>query len=331
MNVRLRRRRAAALVAALALASGAHAATVETVRTRGVLNCGVSGAAPGFSSLDAKGQWRGLDVDVCRAVAAAVLGDARAVRFVPTTSQNRFAALQSGEVDLLSRMTSWNLSRDTLLGLQFAAIDYYDGQGLMVPVRLRVSRRDQLEGAHVCVTSGSTSERNLAAYFAAAGLRFTPVVYDTAAAAIKAYAAGRCQAMTSDLSDLAGIRMQLARPAEHLILKEAFSKEPLGPMVRRGDDEWLAIVRWTVFALVGAEELGVAQTSQGGADSAVAMLGRLRLPGLRDGWALRAVRAVGNYGEVFERNLGRRSGIGVERGMNALWNQGGLMYAPPFD
>lgn len=310
---------------------------LAAVKARGMLNCGVSGWAPGFSTVDGEGRWHGLDADVCRAVAAAVLGDASRVHFVATTSQNRFAVLQAGEVDMLSRITSWTLSRDTALGLQFAGVVYYDGQGIMVPARLQRRSASQLDGVHVCITAGSTSEKNLSTYFRQRRLQYTPVVFDSVAAAIKAYSNGRCQAFTSDISDLSGIRAKMPDPAAHLILPEIFSKEPLGPLVRRGDDEWFAIVKWVLHALVAAEEAGVTRSNvaalvAGTADPQVRhMLGAARLPGVDGPWIARVVGAVGNYGEVFSRNVGAGSALGLPRGLNAQWRDGGLMYAPPLD
>ncbi|WP_395408709.1 amino acid ABC transporter substrate-binding protein [Pseudoduganella sp. UC29_106] len=317
------------------LAQAEH--VLAAVKARGVLNCGVSGGAPGFSTVDADGNWRGLDTDVCRAVAAAVLGDPARVRFTATTSQNRFAVLQAGEVDMLSRITSWTLSRDTALGLQFAGVVYYDGQGIMIPVRLQRRSALQLDGVHVCVTAGSTSEKNLANYFRQHRLRYTPVVFDNVAAAVKAYSTGRCQAYTSDVSDLSGIRAKMPDPDAHQILPEVLSKEPLGPLVRRGDDEWFAIVKWVLFALVAAEEAGVTRANvtamtAGAADPQLRhMLGDARLPGVDGPWVARVVGAVGNYGEVFGRNLGAGSALRLPRGLNAQWRDGGLMYAPPID
>jgi len=331
----------AALAAALCLhALPAQAgATLDAIKKRGEIACGVSSGVPGFSAADDKGQWRGLDVDVCRAIAAAVLGDAAKVKWVPLGSQQRFSALQAGEVDILSRNTTWTLTRDASLGISFAAVTYYDGQGFLVPKRFKVASARQLKDADICVQSGTTTEKNLADYFRAQGIRVKPVVFEKFDASLKAFFNGRCVAYTTDASSLAGIRAgEAPNPDDYVILPELISKEPLGPAVRRGDEDWLAIVKWVVFALIEAEELGVTR------DNADAKLkakdpaaGRLlgqgedlgKTLGLDAQWAYRAIRAVGNYGEIFERNLGAGSPLKLERGANALWNKGGLMYAPP--
>ena len=313
--------------------------TLDTIKQRGAIQCGVSAGVAGFSAPDSKGRWSGLDVDVCRAVAAAVLGDPDKVKFVPLNAQQRFASLQSGQVDLLSRNTSWTLTRDASLGFHFAAITYYDGQGFLVPKKFKVTSAKQLKGAQVCVQAGTTTEKNLADFSRANNLGIKPVVFDTFEAAFKALFSGRCQAYTTDASGLASVRNKEApNPDDYLILPELISKEPLGPLVRRGDDEWFAIVKWTVFALQEAEELGLTQANvdQGARSTDPAVLRFVgasedtgKLLGLDKAWAQRAVKAVGNYGEVFERNVGAKSLLKLPRGLNKQWNQGGLVYAPP--
>ncbi|MFT3856901.1 MAG: amino acid ABC transporter substrate-binding protein [Aquabacterium sp.] len=314
--------------------------TLDAVRQRGYLQCGVSTGVAGFSAPDSKGQWAGFDVDVCRAVAAAVLGDAAKVKFTPLNAQQRFTALQAGNIDVLSRNTSWTLTRDASLGLQFAAITYFDGQGFLVPRKLKVGSATQLKGAQVCVQSGTTTEKNLSDFSRTHKLSIKPVVFDTYEASLKALFAGRCQAFTADGSALASIRNKEApNPDDYVVLPELISKEPLGPVVRRDDDAWFAIVKWTVFALQEAEELKItrANAAAGAKSSQDPGVQRLlgggedmgKLLGLDKQWALRAIQAVGNYGEVFERNVGSQSPLKLPRGLNRLWNQGGLVYAPP--
>jgi len=313
--------------------------TLDGVRARGQLVCGVNTGVAGFSATDAKGRWNGLDVDLCRAVAAAVLGDAGKVKYVPLNAQQRFTALQSGEIDLLSRNTTFTLTRDAALGLHMTAVTYYDGQAFMVPARSRIKSARQLKGQTVCVQSGTTTEKNMTDYSRTHDLKLKPVVFDKLEAANGAYLAGRCQAYTTDASGLASIRAREAKnPDDHVILPELISKEPLGPMVRRGDDEWFAIVKWTVYGLLEAEEYGITQAN---ADklktSADPVVQRLlgsgedmgKLLGLDREWLLRALRATGNYGEIFERNVGQGSALKLPRGANNLWSKGGLMYAPP--
>lgn len=322
-------------------AASVHAGPMlDAVRQRGELRCGVSTGVAGFSATDSRGRWVGLDVDVCRAVAAAVLGSGEKVRFVPLNSQQRFAALQAGQVDLLSRNTSWTLTRDASLGLHFTAVTYYDGQGFLVPARFGLKSARELDGAQICVQTGTTNEKNLADYARAVGIRVKPIVFEGFEAAYQAFFAGRCQAYTTDLSGLAGLRVRQARePGAYVLLPEVISKEPLGPMVRRGDDAWFAIVKWVVHALIEAEERGVSQTRvgalrQGSRDPAVQRLlgsgeDMGRLLGLDGQWAARAVQAVGHYGEIYERNLGQGSALKLPRGLNRLWSDGGLMYALP--
>lgn len=331
-----------ALLAATALLASAHAQagkTLDGVRQRGQLQCGVSTGVAGFSAPDAKGRWAGLDVDICRAIAAAVLGDGDKVSFVPLNAQQRFAALQSGQIDVLSRNTSWTLTRDASLGFHFTAITYIDGQAFLVPTKLKVSKATQLKGAQVCVQSGTTTEKNLADFSRTRKLGIKPIVFDTYEAGFKAFFAGRCQAYTADSSALASMRNKEApNPADFAVLPDLISKEPLGPVVRRGDDEWFAIVKWTVFALQEAEELGITQAEaealKASDDPAIQRLlgtgeDMGKLLGLDKTWSLRALKAVGHYGEIFERNVGAQSPLKLPRGANRPWSQGGLIYAPP--
>ncbi|KNZ33536.1 MAG: amino acid ABC transporter substrate-binding protein [Methylibium sp. NZG] len=330
-----------AIMFAVTFAGAAHAGkTLDAIQQRGQLVCGVNPGFPGFAAADSQGRWAGLDVDVCKALAAAVLGDANRVKWVPLNAAQRFAALQAGEVDVLSRNTTWTLTRDASLGLHFTGVTYYDGQGFMAPAKLKLASARQLKGATVCVQSGTTTEKNLADFSKAAALNLKPVVFETQEATNKAYFSGRCQAYTTDASALAAVRnFESGQPADHVILPEIISKEPLGPVVRRGDDEWFAIVKWVVFALIEAEEHGIAQATvdRFKAESADPAVQRLlgtsddtgRLLGLDKDWAYRAIKAVGHYGEVFERNLGPKSVLQLPRGLNNLWNQGGLVYAPP--
>jgi len=330
----------AALGLALVVPRAAQAGkTLDAVRQRGELVCGVNTSGAGFSAADSQGKWQGLDVDMCRAVAAAVLKDAGKVRFVPLNSQQRFTALQSGEIDILSRNTTWSLTRDASLGIVFTGINYFDGEGFMVTKKLKVTSVKQLGGAQICVQAGTTTEKNVAEYFAAHNLKYKSVVFDTAEAIQSAFFAGRCQAYTTDMSDLAGARTHASNPNDYLVLPEVISKEPLGPAVRRGDDEWFQIVRWTLFAMIEAEELGAGQANadQLRASSKAPDVQRMlgvgedtgKLLGLDKDWSFRIVKQVGNYGESFERNLGPNTPVGLPRGVNKLWTHGGLMYAPP--
>jgi general L-amino acid transport system substrate-binding protein len=318
----------------------AHAGkTLDQIRQRAQLVCGVSTGVIGFSAADSQGRWNGFDVDLCRAIAAVVLNDAAKVKYVPLNAQQRFTALQSGEVDLLSRNTTWTLTRDASLGLHFTAVTYYDGQGFLVPKKLKITSAKQLKNAEICVQSGTTTEKNLGDWFKARGIRIKPVVFEKFEASIKAFFSGRCQAYTTDASALAFIRSKEApKPDDYAVLPELISKEPLGPVVRRGDDEWFAIVKWVVFALIEAEEYGITQANlermKGSTDPSIQrLLGTAedsgRLLGLERDWAARAIKAVGNYGEMFQRNVGSASPLNLPRGLNALWSKGGLMYAPP--
>ena len=294
----------------------------------------------GFSEANSQGNWTGLDVDICRAIAAAVLGDGNKVKFVPLNAQQRFTALQSGEVDILSRNTTWTLTRDASLGLEFTGVTYYDGQGFMVPVKGKIKSAKELKGATVCVQSGTTTEKNLTDYARANNLAIKPVVFEKVEAATGAYFAGRCQAYTTDASGLASVRNQEAKdPNEHVILPDLISKEPLGPVVRRGDDEWFTIAKWVVFGLVEAEEYGLTQKNideqaKNSQDPVVMrIVGKTedtgKLLGLDKNWMVNALKATGNYGEIFERNVGPKSALKLPRGVNNLWNKGGIMYAPP--
>jgi len=330
-----------AAVVTLALVTTAAQAetTLEAVKRKGHVQCGVNTGLPGFAVTDTQGNWTGMDVDVCRAVAAAVLGDANAVKYTPLTAKERFTALQSGEVDILSRNTTWTMSRDTSLGVNFAGVSYYDGQGFMVKKSLGVGDALELNGASICIQSGTTTELNLADFFRTHKLQYQPVVFDTADQVVKGFEADRCDALTSDQSQLYALRIKLARPDNAMVLPNVISKEPLGPLVRQGDDQWFNIVKWTLFALVNAEELGVSSATVDAmkANSTAPNVKRLlgsegdfgQPMGLAGNWAYQAIKQVGNYGEVFERNVGKDTPLGINRGLNALWNQGGLQYAPP--
>ncbi len=326
--------------AALLAAAPAHAGkTLDAIEARGQLVCGVNTGLAGFSMAESNGQWSGLDVDICRATAAAVLGDGSKVKYVPLSAQQRFTALQSGEIDLLSRNTTFTLTRDASLGLHMTAVTYYDGQAFMVPTKSRIRSAKQLKGQTVCVQSGTTTEKNLSDYSRTQKLGLKPVVFEKLEAATGAYFAGRCAAYTTDASGLAATRSKEAKnPADHLILPELISKEPMGPMVRRGDDEWFAIVKWVVYGLLEAEELGVTQANaaqlKASEDPPVRRLLGVgedmgKLLGLDREWLLRAVRTTGNYGEIFERNVGDKSPLKLPRAANKLWNDGGLMYPMP--
>lgn len=331
------------LALSLALAAGlsaqaADAQTLKTVKDRGVLSCGVSQGLPGFSSPDDKGNWTGLDVDVCRALAAAIFNDPTKVKYVPTSAKDRFTALQSGEIDVLSRNTTWTISRDTSLGANFTGVTYYDGQGFMVKKSLKVNSALELNSASVCVQTGTTTEQNLADYFKANNMKYEVIAFGTNDETVKAYEAGRCDVFTTDQSGLYANRLKLANPNDHMVLPEIISKEPLGPMVRHGDDQWFDLVKWTLFAMVTAEELGI--TSKNVDEKAKMENPELKRVlgsdgnfgeqlGVTKDWVIRIVKAVGNYGEVFDRNVGAGSPLAISRGLNNLWNKGGLQYAPP--
>ena len=316
----------------------AQTSTLDTVKGRGQLQCGVSTGLAGFGAPNDAGQWQGLDVDICRAVSAAVFKNVDKIKFVPLTAKERFTALQSGEIDLLSRNTTWTMSRDTAAGLNFTGISYYDGQGFMVKRTLDVVSAKELSGASICVQTGTTTELNLADYFRSNKIEYNPVVFEKLSEALGAYNAGRCDAFTTDVSQLYSIRLTLGNANDHIVLPEIISKEPLGPVVRQGDPRWANIVRWTLFAMINAEELGV---TQGNVDQMKASknpsVRRLlgvegeygAAVGLDNDWAYQIIKLVGNYGESFDRNVGAGSPLGIARGQNALWRDGGLQYAPP--
>ncbi len=319
-------------------ATAADAALLDQVKQKGFVQCGVTQGLPGFSSPDDKGNWTGLDVDYCRAMAAAIFDDPTKVRYTPLTAKDRFTALQSGEIDVLSRNTTWTLSRDTSLGLNFAGIIYYDGQGFMIRKDKKVSSALELSGASICTQTGTTTELNVADFFRARNMKYEVVSFTTADETIKAYDAGRCDVFTSDVSQLYSMRLKLAKTADHIVLPEIISKEPLGPLVRHGDDQWLDIAKWVLFALINAEELNVTQKNlDEQVKSSNPELKRLlgtegnfgEQLGLTRDWVVRIVKHVGNYGEIFERNVGASSPLGIERGLNRLWTKGGLQYAPP--
>ena len=323
------------------MAAPAHAGkTLDAIKARGQVACGVNTGLAGFAAADSSGKWSGLDVDVCRALAAAVLSDPEKVKYVPLNAQQRFTALQSGEVDVLARNTTFTLTRDASLGLSATVVNYYDGQGFMVPVKSKMKSAKQLKGQTVCVQSGTTTEKNLTDYSKANGLNIKPVVFEKLEAAENAYFTGRCIAYTTDASGLSSTRSKVAKnPKDHLILPELISKEPLGPMVRRGDDEWFAIVKWVIYGTMEAEEYGVTQANvdqmKTSADPVVQRLlgggneDTGKLLGLDKDWMFRVIKAVGNYGESFERNVGPKTPLNLPRGLNNLWNKGGLMYAYP--
>ncbi|MBX9468308.1 MAG: amino acid ABC transporter substrate-binding protein [Rhizobium rhizophilum] len=322
-------------------ASAASAAVLDDVKAKGFVQCGVNTGLAGFASPDAAGNWTGFDVDYCKAVAAAVFGDATKVKYTPTTAQSRFTALQSGEVDMLARNTTWTISRDTALGFNFRTVNYYDGQGFMVTKGLNVNSALELSGAAVCVQSGTTTELNLADYFQANNLEYKPVVFEKLEEVNAAYQAGRCDVYTTDQSGLYSLRLTLTNPDDHVILPEIISKEPLGPAVRQGDDQWFDIVSWTHYALVQAEEFGITQANVDEIKSSTTNPDIKRFLGseadtkigtdlgLTNDWAYNIIKGVGNYGEVFERNIGASTPLKIERGVNALWTKGGLQYAPP--
>ena len=330
-------KRLLAAVAAAACASAALAqSTLEAVTKKGYVQCGVNVGLAGFSQPDSQGVWKGIDVDVCRAIAAAVFGDAAKVRYTPLTAQQRFTALQSGEVDVLSRNTTWTITRDTSLGLNFVGVNYYDGQGFMVPKKRKVKSAKQLNGATICVQPGTTTELNLADYFRANKMSFKPVVIEKLEEVVNAYFSGRCDVYTTDISGLVAVRASRApKPDDHVILPEVISKEPLGPAVRHGDDRWFDIVKWSLFAMIEAEELGLTSknveqhlsSTNPGIQRFVGATGDIgKMLGLDNRWAVNIVKQVGNYGESFDANL---KPLGFDRGLNKLWTQGGLMYAPP--
>ncbi len=329
-----------AAAGALALATGASAGTLDDIKAKGYVQCGVSTGVPGFEAPDDKGEWAGFDVDICRAVAAGIFGDKTKVKFTPTTAKSRFPALQSGEVDLLSRVTTWTFDRDVKLGFEFAGVNFYDGQGFMVRKDLGVKSGLELDGASVCVTTGTTTELNLGDYFRSNSMSYVPVVYEKPDELRTAYDAGRCDVYTTDRSGLAAQRSVLSVPDDHIVLPEVISKEPLGPVVRHGDNQWGDVVRWTLNVMIIAEEKGltsanVDQMRSSTKDQEIKRIlgvqgeygARLKLP---NDWAYQIIKQVGNYAESYERNVGPNTPLQLERGVNALWTNGGILYAPPF-
>lgn len=317
---------------------GVQAATKDHIVKRGYLQCGVSTGLPGFSNSDDKGNWSGFDVDVCRAVAAATLGDATKVKFIPLAAKERLTALQTGKVDLLSSNTTWTFTRDSSLGLNFAGISYFGGQGFLVSTRLGAKSALELDGAAVCIQSGTASELNVADYFRENKMKYKPILLDTSDQAVKGFESGRCNVLSSDKAQLMGLLTKFAKPDEVVVLPEIISKEPLGPVVRQGDDAWLNIVRWSLLAMINGEELGMSSTNidavkEKPSPAVARFVGLEGIKGeglgLADDWAYQIIKQVGNYGEVFERNIGKNSPLKIDRGYNALWTQGGLQYAPP--
>jgi len=327
-----------AAAAGVVFASTACAGTLDVVKQRGMLNCGANGQLAGFGIPDAQGNWTGLDVDFCRAIAAAIFNDATKVKFVPLTAQVRFTALQTGDVDVLVRNTTWTLLRDTQLGLNATGVNYYDGQGFLIRKALKLNSALELNDAAVCVQQGTTTELNLADYFRANRMRLKTVAFATLDETVKAYESNRCDAFTTDASGLYSVRLKLIKADDHVVLPEIISKEPLGPFVRHGDDQWFDIVKWVHFAMLNAEELNVRQAnvdeqSKSENPEIRRMLGTDgnfgEQLGLTKDWVYRIVKLVGNYGEVFERNVGQGSPLKIARGLNALWSKGGVQYAPP--
>jgi general L-amino acid transport system substrate-binding protein len=324
---------------ACAVGMAAHVAsaqTLKTVKDRGSLACGVGQGVPGFSSPDDKGNWSGLDVDLCRAIAAAIFNDPTKVKYTPLSATTRFEALKSGSIDVLARNTTWTLSRDALFN--FAGVNYYDGQGFMVRKALKVNSALELNGASVCTQTGTTTELNLADYFRSNNMKYEVIAFSTADETVKAYESGRCDAFTTDVSQLYAEKLKLSNPNDHVILPEIISKEPLGPVVRHGDDQWLDVVKWVLFAMIDAEELGVGTKNIDEAmKSNIPEIKRLvgvegnfgEQLGLTKDWVVRIVKHVGNYGESFDRNVGTGSKLGINRGINRLWTKGGIQYAPP--
>ena len=325
-------------------AAAANAATLDDVKAKGFVQCGVSQGLPGFSNPDSNNNWTGMDVDFCKAVAAAIFSDATKVKFTPLSAKERFTALQSGEVDILSRNTTWTMSRDTSLGLKFAGVMYYDGQGFMVKKSLGVDSAMKLDGATVCTQTGTTTELNLADFFKANNMKYQVVAIENSDEVVKAYDEGRCDIFTTDQSGLYAERLKMASPDDNIVLPEIISKEPLGPVVRQGDDGWFNIVKWTYYALLTAEEFGITQANVeemksstnpemrrilGVANEDGSAAGFGTGIGLSEDWVVNIVKAVGNYAEVFERNVGTNTPLKIARGKNALWNAGGLQYAPP--
>lgn len=312
--------------------------TLEAVKSKGFVQCGVSQGLPGFSNADDDGNWTGLDVDLCRAVAAAVFGDAKKVKYSPLSAKQRFTALSSGEVDILSRNTTWTMTRDTQLGLNFAGVNYYDGQGMMVPKSLGATSALELDGANICTNTGTTTELNITDYFRSNGMSFNLVAFEKTDEVVAAYDAGRCDVYTTDRSGLAANRGKLTKPDSHVVLPEIISKEPLGPVVRQGDDNWFNIVRWSLNATINAEEMGitsknVSKMRKSDNPAVKRLLGKEgnfgEELGLSNDWAYKIISQVGNYGESYEKHLGEKTPLKLARGANALWNKGGILYAAP--
>jgi general L-amino acid transport system substrate-binding protein len=327
----------AGFISSLAVTS-AFAGTLEDVKAKGYIQCGVSQGLFGFSNPDDAGNWTGLDVEFCRAVAAAALGDGQAVKFTPLSSKQRFTALSSGEIDLLARNTTWTMTRDASLGLNFSVVNYYDGQGMMVPKSLGVTSGTELDGANVCTQTGTTTELNITDFFRMNNMSLNIVAFEDAADVIGAYGEGRCDVYTTDKSGVAAQRLKLSNPDDHMLLPEVISKEPLGPVVRQGDDQWLNIVKWTHFAMLNAEEMGITSANVaemlGSDDPAILRLLGVEgtfgeYIGLDNDWAHRIIKTVGNYSESYERNVGPNTPLQLDRGVNALWSDGGLQYGPP--
>jgi general L-amino acid transport system substrate-binding protein len=327
---------AGALIASTAMADGHGNSTLAQVKEKGFIQCGVSQGLPGFSNADDSGNWTGLDVDLCRAVAAAVFGDSDAVKFTPLSAKQRFTALASGEIDILSRNTTWTMTRDTQLGLNFAGVNYYDGQGMMVPTALGVTSALELDGANICTNTGTTTELNITDFFRANGMSFNLVAFEKADEVVAAYDSGRCDVYTTDRSGLAAQRGKLTAPDSHMVLSEIISKEPLGPVVRQGDDQWFNIVRWSLNAMINAEELGITSANVNATEfndvspSVARLVGKEgnfgEELGLDNKWAYNIIRQVGNYAESYDANV---SPLGLARGVNALWSDGGILYAAP--
>jgi general L-amino acid transport system substrate-binding protein len=327
-----------AVAAVLGFSASASAQTLNAVKQRGSLICGVTQGLPGFSSPDDRGNWTGLDVDLCRAIGVAIFNDPNKVKFTPLSTKDRFTALQSGEIDVLTRNSTWTLARDTSLGLNFAGVNYYDGQGFMVRKSLKINSALELNGASVCTQTGTTTELNLADFFRANKMKYEVLALSTADETIKAYDGGRCDVFTTDVSQLYAEKLKLTNANDHIILPEVISKEPLGPVVRHGDDQWFDVIKWVHFAMINAEELGISsKTIDEALKSDKPDVRRLvgtegnygEQLGLTKDWVVRIVKTVGNYGEVFERNVGSGSKLGIARGLNNLWTKGGIQYAPP--
>ena len=330
---------AAAALVSLTVAGAAQASTLSDVKGKGFIQCGVSQGVPGFSNPDQAGNWTGIDVDICRAVAAAVFGDASKVKYTPLSAKERFTALQSGEIDILSRNTTWTLVRDTALGLNFAGVNYYDGQGFMVRKDLGVKSAKELAGAAVCVNIGTTTELNMADFFRANNMDYKPVVFEKADEVVAAYDSGRCDVYTTDRSALAAQRLKLKNKDAHMVLPETISKEPLGPVVRHGDDQWLDIVKWSLYLMVEAEENGVNQANVDDLKANTKDPIQRRILGVEgdlgknlgvgNDWGYQIIKQVGNYGDVYDKHVGPSTAVGLARGVNALWKDGGLQYAMP--